>query len=154
MMPESSIQPVESLPTFEEIRLCFSAMTYALAAKGASASSDLFKQTAVLKLNGGLGTSMGLDKAKSLLKGCLSIPTLTPAVKGDHTFLDIICQQILHQRTSFRAFVKFILMNSFSTSKDTMDFLSSKYPSIASEKGVELLQNKVPKVSNYPPLPS
>lgn len=37
---------------------------------------DLLRQTAVLKLNGGLGTSMGLEKAKSLLEvraaGCAS----------------------------------------------------------------------------------
>ncbi len=36
---------------------------------------DLLRQTAVLKLNGGLGTSMGLEKAKSLLevRSCLSM---------------------------------------------------------------------------------
>lgn len=37
----------------------------------------------VLKLNGGLGTSMGLDKAKSLLP-----------VKGDDSFLDLTAKQV------------------------------------------------------------
>ena len=46
--------------------------------------AKLLSQTAVLKLNGGLGTSMGLAKAKSLLE-----------VKDDMTFLDIIAKQIL-----------------------------------------------------------
>jgi UDP-N-acetylglucosamine pyrophosphorylase len=32
------------------------------------AAQKLLSQTAVLKLNGGLGTSMGLEKAKSLLE--------------------------------------------------------------------------------------
>ena len=34
------------------------------------AAQKLLSQTAVLKLNGGLGTSMGLEKAKSLLEVC------------------------------------------------------------------------------------
>jgi UDP-N-acetylglucosamine pyrophosphorylase len=37
----------------------------------------------MLKLNGGLGTSMGLEKAKSLL-----------VVKEDKTFLDLIAEQV------------------------------------------------------------
>jgi len=37
----------------------------------------------MLKLNGGLGTGMGLDKAKSLLK-----------VSGEDTFLDLIAKQV------------------------------------------------------------
>lgn len=40
-------------------------------------------QTVVLKLNGGLGTSMGLDKAKSLLP-----------VKGEDSFLDLTAKQV------------------------------------------------------------
>jgi UDP-N-acetylglucosamine pyrophosphorylase len=37
----------------------------------------------MLKLNGGLGTGMGLDKAKSLLK-----------VTKEDTFLDLIAKQV------------------------------------------------------------
>lgn len=37
----------------------------------------------MLKLNGGLGTSMGLEKAKSLLE-----------VKDGKTFLDLIAEQV------------------------------------------------------------
>jgi UTP--glucose-1-phosphate uridylyltransferase len=44
----------------------------------------VIKETVVIKLNGGLGTSMGLSKAKSLIE-----------VKNGLTFLDIIAQQIL-----------------------------------------------------------
>lgn len=44
---------------------------------------DLLDQTAVIKLNGGLGTSMGLEKAKSLL-----------VVKDGKTFLDLIAEQV------------------------------------------------------------
>ena len=41
----------------------------------------------VIKLNGGLGTGMGMDKAKSLLP-----------VRGGLTFLDIVARQVLHIR--------------------------------------------------------
>jgi hypothetical protein len=37
-------------------------------------------------------------------------------------------------------------MNSFSTSDDTLDFFRTKYPQIAAEEGLEMLQNKVPKL--------
>lgn len=61
---------------------------------------ELLAQSAVLKLNGGLGTSMGLAKAKSLL-----------VVKDDKTFLDLIAEQIVYTRKKFDSNVRFILMN-------------------------------------------
>ena len=48
-------------------------------------------KTVIIKLNGGLGTSMGMDKAKSLL----------PVRKGK-TFLDIIVDQVRHARAGVR----------------------------------------------------
>ena len=62
----------------------------------------------MLKLNGGLGTSMGLEKAKSLL-----------TVKDGKTFLDLIAEQIKYTREQYGSNVRFVLMNSFSTSDDT-----------------------------------
>lgn len=94
--------------------------------------SALLRQTVVLKLNGGLGTSMGLDKAKSLL-----------LVKGSNTFLDLTAKQVLGMRKQFDVGVKFMLMNSFNTSKDTLDFFKEKYPDLASDPNLELMQNKV-----------
>ena len=55
-----------------------------------SRAQELLSQTAVLKLNGGLGTSMGLEKAKSLLE-----------VKDGKTFLDLIAEQIKYTRKQF-----------------------------------------------------
>ncbi len=95
---------------------------------------ELLKETVVLKLNGGLGTSMGLDKAKSLLP-----------VKGKDTFLDLTAKQVIAFRQQFKSHVRFILMNSFSTSADTLSYLS-KYPGLVADPNLELLQNKVPKV--------
>lgn len=121
MIPESTISPAPDLANAENF--------------SKDADTSLLASTVVLKLNGGLGTGMGLDKAKSLLK-----------VKGDDTFLDLTAKQITTMRKEFGMKVKFMLMNSFSTSADTLAFLNEKYPSLASEDGLEMMQNKVPKL--------
>ncbi|PNW84329.1 hypothetical protein CHLRE_04g229700v5 [Chlamydomonas reinhardtii] len=98
-------------------------------------AKSLLSATAVLKLNGGLGTSMGLEKAKSLL-----------VVKDGKTFLDLICEQVKHMRATYGSQVVFTLMNSFSTSDDTRAFLAAAHPDLLQEPLIELLQNKSPKV--------
>jgi UDP-N-acetylglucosamine pyrophosphorylase len=89
----------------------------------------------VLKLNGGLGTSMGLEKAKSLLP-----------VKDGQTFLDLIAQQIKYMRKTYKTQTQFILMNSFSTSTDTKDFFKTNHSDLLAEPNFELMQNMSPKV--------
>jgi UDP-N-acetylglucosamine pyrophosphorylase len=121
MIPELSIVPVNDLVSATCI--------------AGEPDVSLLSKTVVLKLNGGLGTSMGLDGAKSLL-----------TVKGDDTFLDLTAKQIIKMRKDCGTKVKFMLMNSFSTSEDTLSFLEKKYPDLAAEKGLELMQNKVPKL--------
>ena len=121
MIPEDTIAPVPDLDRAE-------AFTN-------TPDSKLLAETVVLKLNGGLGTGMGLDKAKSLLK-----------VKGDDTFLDLTAKQVIKMRQDYGFKVKFMLMNSFSTSDDTLSFFQEKYPNLAAEEGLEMMQNKVPKL--------
>ena len=57
-----------------------------------AAGHAALNQTIVLKLNGGLGTGMGMDAPKSLL-----------VVKEGRTFLDIIVQQVRHLRRTPRS---------------------------------------------------
>jgi UDP-N-acetylglucosamine pyrophosphorylase len=121
LIPENSIQPVESLPSLAEI----DAKT--------KARPELLNETAVLKLNGGLGTGMGLERAKSLL-----------TVHDGLSFLDLIVRQVLHFR-KVSGHMRFLLMNSFSTSADTREALA-KYPELGDFADIELLQNKTPKV--------
>jgi UDP-N-acetylglucosamine pyrophosphorylase len=123
MLPESVITPVESLPGADD-----------LPAPDAEETAALLAQSAILKLNGGLGTSMGLEKAKSLLE-----------VRPGVTFLDLIARQISHFRETSGANVRFLLMNSFSTSADTRAFLAT-HPELGSADSIELLQNKTPKI--------
>ena len=122
LMPEASIEPVAELPRLDEVT-----------DKSVDAKA-LLAAVVVLKLNGGLGTSMGLESAKSLLP-----------VKDGLTFLDLIAKQILRLRQEYRLPLSFVLMNSFSTSSDTLQFLR-KYPELGGPKELELLQSQVPKV--------
>ena len=91
--------------------------------------------TAVIKLNGGLGTSMGMDRAKSLLE-----------VKDGLSFLDIIIRQTLHARQRLGARLPLIFMNSFRTRDDVAAVLT-RYPEL-STSGLpsDFLQNREPKL--------
>lgn len=122
MIPETSIEAVHDLPRLEQ-----------LPSPGGGAS-ELLRQTLVIKLNGGLGTSMGLERAKSLLP-----------VKDGLTFLDLIARQVLHLRERHGVPLRFMLMNSFSTSQDTLQFLR-KYPALGKPRDLELMQSQAPKV--------
>lgn len=82
-----------------------------------------------IRLNGGLGTSMGLDTAKSLIK-----------VKENMSFLDIVARQVIQQN------IPLVLMNSFATREDSLALLN-KYPQLSQNKfSLDFLQHKVPKI--------
>ncbi len=100
-------------------------------------SVPLLSKLAVMKLNGGLGTSMGCKGPKSVIE-----------VRGDTTFLDLIVQQIENLNKTFEgAEVPLLLMNSFNTDAETakiiqkyqntmvniMTFQQSRYPRIIKE---------------------
>lgn len=96
---------------------------------------DAIGRTAVIKLNGGLGTSMGMDRAKSLLP-----------VRGEDTFLDVIVSQVLAARERWGARLPLVLMNSFRTREDTLAALAA-YPELEVEGlPLDFLQNKEPKL--------
>lgn len=70
------------------------------------------KKLVVIKLNGGLGTSMGLSKAKSLIP-----------IKGNLSFLNVIAQQILYLRNKFSVSIPLLFMDSYNTQKDSLEEL-------------------------------
>jgi len=122
MIPEADLDPVAKLPIYEELAI--------------EPNAELLKKTVILKLNGGLGTGMGLEKAKSLL----------PVVDGN-TFLDLIAKQVAWMKETYASpDLKFMLMNSFATSADTLEALS-KYPALGTGADLEFVQNKAPKVT-------
>lgn len=123
MLPESTVRPPspQNLVDYHQVTDL--------------ASSKYLKSTLVIKLNGGLGTSMGLSKAKSLLP-----------VKGNLNFLDIISRQILTLRASSGYDVLLMFMNSFNTEQDTLQYLS-KYPDLGlKDFPLSFVQNKFPRI--------
>lgn len=125
LIPEAEIEPARDVADWEEA-----------VASTEEADASLLAQTVLVKLNGGLGTSMGLQKAKSLLE-----------IKPGVTFLDLIVRQVKSLRETAGVPVSLLLMNSFSTSADTMAYLS-RYAEdgFADAASVEMLQNRVPKL--------
>jgi len=96
---ENEIDAIQSVPAFEQL------------APVHQVDPELLRKLAVIKLNGGLGTGMGLESAKSLL-----------IVKGANNFLDFIVQQILILRAKTGGTAPaFYLMNSSHTRQDTLE---------------------------------
>lgn len=101
-----------------------------------AAATGLLNQAVIIKLNGGLGTSMGLQGPKSLL-----------AVREGVNFLDLMVRQVLALREGTGARVRLLLMNSFSTSGATLSHLARYADAgLASADEVELRQNQIPKI--------
>jgi UTP--glucose-1-phosphate uridylyltransferase len=122
MIPEASIEPV-AMDSLADIEV------------SDDAAATAIRSTAVIKLNGGLGTSMGMDRAKSLL-----------CVRRGLSFLDIIARQVLHLRSEYAAPLPLIFMNSFRTSGDTMAALARYENLPVPDLPMEFLQNKEPKL--------
>ena len=97
MIPEADVEPLTDVVRRDDLDVSPQDARAAL------------ERTAVIKLNGGLGTSMGMDRAKSLL-----------CVRKGLSFLDIIARQVLHLRKQYDATLPLIFMNSFRTSGDSM----------------------------------
>ena len=122
-LSRADIDPVEAVPDAEQLS------DYQQAGQAA------LPNTVVIKLNGGLGTSMGLNKAKSLL-----------VVKEGVSFLHIIARQVLALRQAYDCALPLVLMNSFSTHDDSLAHLS-EYPALEGQIPLGFLQHRVPKVA-------
>lgn len=83
---------------------------------------DLIKEylnkIVVIKLNGGLGTSMGCTGPKSLI-----------SVRSDLTFLDLTIQQIENLNNKYDCDIPLVLMNSFNTQEETAEVIK-KYGTV------------------------
>ena len=119
LLRESDIRPVESLDNAERL-------SPHLARIGRAAVG----RAVIIKLNGGLGTSMGLTGPKSLL-----------VVKEGLTFLDIIARQAIGIGAPL------LLMNSFATDAQSLAVLG-RYPQLQRDHlPLSFCQHKQPKVN-------
>ena len=123
VIAEADVSPVRDVPVLADLDTPAEAGRAALA------------QTAVVKLNGGLGTSMGLDRAKSLL-----------TVRDDDSFLDIIARQVLAARVESGARLPLVLMNSFRTREDSLRALQAHPDLPVDGVPLDFLQNREPKL--------
>ncbi|XP_043695536.1 UTP--glucose-1-phosphate uridylyltransferase [Telopea speciosissima] len=107
-----------------------------------SETKNLLDKLVVLKLNGGLGTTMGCTGPKSVIE-----------VRNGLTFLDLIVIQIESLNSKYGCNVPLLLMNSFNTHDDTLKIVE-KY----SKSNVEIHtfnQSQYPRlvVEDFMPLP-
>src|SRR4051812_27583430 len=123
VLAESEIEPVEDVPDADDLP------------DGGEAARDALDRTLVLKLNGGLGTSMGTTRAKSLLEA-----------KDGLSFLDVIARQVLHVRERSGARLPLVLMNSFYTREDSVKALE-RYSDLKADVPLDFVQGKVPKLT-------
>jgi UTP--glucose-1-phosphate uridylyltransferase len=116
MIPESEIEPVEDVQELDDL----------------SDEDAPLDEAVVLKLNGGLGTSMGMTRAKSLIEA-----------KDGLSFLDVIARQVLELRRRTGARLPLVLMNSFYTHDEALDALDDE---LASDVPPDFVQHKEPKI--------
>lgn len=126
---EHDVEAIKTVPSFHEI---YETIDHDKAVKA-------FAKTAFIKLNGGLGTSMGLSCAKSLL------PVRRHKAR-QMRFIDIIIGQVLTARQRLGVELPLILMNSFRTSKDTLQVLKRNRKFVQNEIPVEIIQHQEPKI--------
>jgi UTP--glucose-1-phosphate uridylyltransferase len=107
-LPGDELEPVADPPRLEDLP---------------EPDPGVLDRVAVVKLNGGLGTSMGLRRAKSLIE-----------VKPGRSFLDVIARQ------AAAAGAPLVLMSSFATEGDTRtavpgaeQFLQSREPKLRAD---------------------
>jgi UTP--glucose-1-phosphate uridylyltransferase len=137
-LAESEIEPVDELPDADELP------------EDEQGAREALERTVVVKLNGGLGTSMGMSGPKSLLE-----------VKDGLTFLDVVARQILDLRRRTGARLPLVLMNSFATRDPSLEALSAHPELPVDGIPTDFVQSRVPKLDaeglepvDWPPDPA
>ncbi|WP_068250661.1 UTP--glucose-1-phosphate uridylyltransferase [Janibacter corallicola] len=123
MLPGESLTPLPDLPRLAEL-------------PEPEDPRDLLDRVAVVKVNGGLGTSMGLTAPKSLLQ-----------VKPGNSFLDVLAAQVLGVRERHGTRLPLLLMNSRTTREPSLAALDA-YPALAQQDSLprDFLQGREPKL--------
>ena len=123
LIPEDTIEPLTEVDSIEDVEI------------SDEQAREALSKTVLIKLNGGLGTSMGMDKAKSLLP-----------VRDGKSFLDLLVDQVMAARRLYDVELPLIFMNSFRTREDTLAALA-QHPGIEVDSlPLDFLQNREPKL--------
>jgi len=119
MLPSADLEPAGDVPTLDELP---------------ESGGHALDRVAVVKLNGGLATSMGLRSPKSLVQA-----------KDGRSFLNIIIGNTLALRARYGVRLPLVLMNSQATRADTLEALDS-HPDLDTGLPVHFLQSMEPKL--------
>ena len=123
-LPGEVLEPLADLPRLDE-----------LPEPPPGQAADVLGRLVIVKLNGGLGTSMGLSGPKSLLQ-----------VKPGASFLDVLATQVLALRERHGARLPLVLMNSAATRGPSLDALRRygglRVPGVP----LDFLQGREPKI--------
>ncbi|MGL4176352.1 MAG: UTP--glucose-1-phosphate uridylyltransferase [Dermatophilaceae bacterium] len=122
-VPESTIDPLGRVPHLRDVRVDDAALR------------DALDHTVVVKLNGGLGTSMGISGPKTALE-----------VRDGRTFLDVIAEQVLALRRRHDVRTPLVLMNSFRTRERSLQILGAHHGLAVDGLPLDFLQSKEPKL--------
>ncbi|KAJ9060257.1 UTP-glucose-1-phosphate uridylyltransferase, variant 2 [Entomophthora muscae] len=128
---------------------------YSQLPQSSQTDGELLNKLAVLKLNGGLGTTMGCVGPKSAIE-----------VRDGMSFLDLTVRQIEHLNKASGANVPLLLMNSFNTAEEThrmiqkfanhnieiKNFDQSRFPRIKKDTNMPLPESYDSDIKSwYPP---
>lgn len=123
-LPGEVLEPLADLPRLDE-----------LPDPPPGQARDVLNRLAIVKLNGGLGTSMGLSGPKSLLE-----------VKPGTSFLDVIATQVLALREQHGARLPLVLMNSAATRDSSREVLGRYERLAVPGLPLDFLQGREPKL--------
>jgi UTP--glucose-1-phosphate uridylyltransferase len=122
LVPTAELEPAGEIPALSDL-------------DDGDGSTEALDRFAVIKLNGGLATTMGLEHPKSLIEA-----------REGRSFLEIIIGQLLALRRRYGARLPLVLMNSESTREETLAVLAD-HPELQVD-GLELdfMQSMIPKL--------
>ncbi len=126
IIQEEEIEPVTQVDTLDDLLT---------AGEAAQEGRKLLDKLVVVRLNGGLGTTMGLERAKSLLK-----------VKDGNTFNDVIALQLRALGETTGISIPLIHMTSFSTDEDVRNVMRGYSDLSPQGLPATFLQHKHPKI--------
>lgn len=125
MIASDTIEPVNNVVELDQLD------------KYSVRGAEALKQAVIIKLNGGLGTNMGLDRAKTLL-----------SAKNGLRFIDIILNQVSGLRKEHSIQLPLLFMDSFRTQQDSAEVVQSAPNFLAGQNQIpySFIQNMVPKI--------
>ncbi len=116
----NELEPISDVPALEELSL--------------EDEARALGPVAVIKLNGGLATTMGLRHPKSLVEA-----------RDGRSFLEIITGQTRALRSRLRIALPLLLMDSEATEQDTLAALAAGEP-LNADLPADFLQSMIPKL--------